>query len=104
MLHVGEVVFRVVFSPDGNVVATGGMRSARLWSAKTGAPLGPSLVQQSWLRDLAFSPDGKTVMTRGRDTVSFWSEIGELRASIENQGFSAGCERPSRIRDSALRR
>jgi WD40 repeat protein len=67
-----DMVNRVVFSPDGTLIATGSMdRTARLWHTATGTPLrtlaGP-------VSHLAFSPDGTVIVTAcgGYKTVRLW--------------------------------
>ena len=40
-------------------------KTARLWDAATGRPLGVPMIHQDWVYTVAFSPDGKTVLTGG---------------------------------------
>ena len=48
-------------------------KTARLWDAATGQPIGPPLTHQGAVRAVAFSPDGKTVAHRERDkTARLW--------------------------------
>ena len=55
----------MAFSPDGKTVLTGSDdKTARLWDASTGQPIGQPLTHQDAVRAVAFSPDGKTVTHR----------------------------------------
>ncbi len=67
----------VAFSPDGKTVITGSQdKTARLWDAATGQPLGQTLTHQGSVRAVAFSPDGKTVITGSWDkTRTFWDAV-----------------------------
>jgi WD40 repeat protein/serine/threonine protein kinase len=71
--HEGPVE-AAVFSPDGKTVLTGGDdRTARLWDADTGQPIGTPLTHRGTVMAVAFSPDGKTILTGGSDkTARLW--------------------------------
>ena len=64
----------MAFSPDGKTVATGSWdKTARLWDAATGKPIGDPMAHQSLRPAVAFSPDGKTVATGSDDrTARLW--------------------------------
>ena len=55
-----DMVSAVAFSPDGKTVLTGSLdKTARLWDANTGQPVGPPLPHQGFVYAVAFSPDGR---------------------------------------------
>ena len=70
-------VLAVAFSPDGRTVLTGSNdKTARLWDAATGLPIGEPLVHQSLVSAVAFSPDGKTIVTGCSDGMArLWDAI-----------------------------
>ncbi len=70
----GEKPYAAVYSRDGRRVATASMaRTARVWDAATGQPLGPPLAHPGVVFTVAFSHDGRTMATGCRDGgVRFW--------------------------------
>ena len=78
LVRLGTLRFRhpsgirsMVFSPDGNVLATCGVGSVSLWNCKSGKEL-PRLPAQH-VNAIAFSPDGKTLVTASdREKIRLW--------------------------------
>jgi WD40 repeat protein len=64
----------VTFSPDGKAILTGGYdKTARLWDAHTGQPMGSVMEHSEWVSSVAFSPNGKTILSGSQDkTARLW--------------------------------
>jgi len=80
-----NIVHRVVFSPDNNLVASGDDWSIQIWRRTDGALLRNIAVGE--VRDLAFSPDGK-LLASGTflNGLQVWNmENGSLAATFGNQ-------------------
>ncbi len=61
----------VAFSPDGRTILTGSFdKTARLWDADTGQPIGTSMVHPGQVTSVAFSPDGRTILTACLDKMA----------------------------------
>jgi WD40 repeat protein/serine/threonine protein kinase len=74
LVHQGAVAW-AEFSPDGSRVITASHdKTARLWDAATGQPLGGPMVHDGPVNSAPFSPDGLRVMTVSADqTARLWS-------------------------------
>jgi eukaryotic-like serine/threonine-protein kinase len=73
-----DEVLAAVFSPDGKTILTGSEdRTAQLWDAVTGRPIGRPLEHGGAVMAVAFSRDGKTILTASEDkTVRLWDAAG----------------------------
>ncbi len=66
LLAHANTVRTIAFAPDGESVATGSDDfTARIWNARTGAPISPPLRQGSRVDLLRFSPDGSVLLSTG---------------------------------------
>ena len=69
------------FSPDGKRIVTASEdKTARLWDAETGKPIGEPLKgHEGAVSSAAFSPDGKRIVTASADkTARLWdAETGK---------------------------
>ena len=71
--HTGGVK-SAAFSPDGKRIVTASSdKTARLWDAETGKPIGELDGHEGWVWRAAFSPDGKRIVTASGDkTARLW--------------------------------
>jgi WD40 repeat protein len=71
-------IWRVNFSPDGGIIATGcsSDHTVRLWNARTGECIHIISAHTDWIWGVVFSPDGKTLASCSSDgTIKFWDVI-----------------------------
>ena len=92
-MHEGEV-HAVAFSPNSQMVLTGSVdKTARLWDAANGQPIGKPLGHRDAVKAVAFSPDSKTILTGSWDKtaqlsdVTFGQPLGRL---VDLQGQMVG--------------
>ncbi|MBP0018096.1 MAG: NACHT domain-containing protein [Cyanobacteria bacterium SBLK] len=69
-----DSIFAVVFSPDGEILATGDSNGEiRLWQVTTGQLITSLQGHSDWIRCLAFSPDGTQLASSSNDTtIKLW--------------------------------
>jgi Tol biopolymer transport system component len=70
-----DAVISAAFSPDGKRIVTASLdRTARVWDAATGQPIGEPLKgHTNWVISAAFSPDGSRIVTASEDkTARVW--------------------------------
>ncbi len=70
-----DSVLRVTFSPDGEMILTGGSsdNKAYVWDTESGQLLHQLEAHTDWIVDVGFSPDGSTGFTISRDrTIILW--------------------------------
>ena len=82
-------MFGVAFSPDGQILATGGCDdTVKLWNAKTLREEATLRGHTGDVQSLAFAPDGKTLATAGSDEkVKFWDVASRReRTTIDAHG------------------
>ncbi|CBH13661.1 hypothetical protein, conserved [Trypanosoma brucei gambiense DAL972] len=74
-----EAVLIVSFSPDGELLATGGGdKEIRLWDVHTLTPTEELKGHTSWVQVLSWSPDGKYLASGSKDgSLIVWSGNGE---------------------------
>ncbi len=74
--HEGPV-YSAAFSPDGALVVTASDdKTAQVWNAATGAPIGKPLQHTETVWSAAFSPDSLLVVTASKDqTAQVWDAV-----------------------------
>jgi len=86
--RVRSAVYSAIFSPDGRRVVTASSdRTARVWEAGTGTPVGAPLQHQNAVNSAAFSPDGRRVVTASSDhTARVWeADTGKPVSALQHQ-------------------
>lgn len=83
-------VSSICFSPDGEVLLTGGYDSViRAWNVATGAEIRSFIGHAGSLSDLTFAPDGQTFVSAGDNTARVWSlDTGNLLRTLTVPGAS----------------
>jgi hypothetical protein len=87
-----DAVFAASFSPDGQVIVTGGEDgTVKLWDASTGTPK-PSLEGHSGpVFSVVFSPDGQRILSAGDDqTARLWNATNGALRVIKGHGSRIG--------------
>ena len=81
----------VRFSPDGDLIATGGLdKTAILWNAKSGTRERTLIGHTAPIWDIAFDTKGSRVLTAGADaTVRVWDVATGLLVTILPRGTSS---------------
>jgi WD40 repeat protein len=83
-------VSSICFSPDGDVLLTGGYDSViRAWNVATGSEIRSFIGHAGSLSDLTFAPDGQTFVSAGDNTARVWSlDTGNLLRTLTVPGAS----------------
>lgn len=70
-----EAVLICCFSPDSQVLATGGGdKEVRIWDVNTLTPLSELKAHQSWVQMLSWSPDGNFLVSGSKDgSIAVWT-------------------------------
>jgi hypothetical protein len=72
----------VAFSPDGQVLAAGGVQSIMLWHVETGTLLRTLTGHSKWVRSLAFSPNGRFLASGSYKEAMLWDVATGSRAYV----------------------
>ncbi len=89
-----EAIRSVVFSPDGQTLASGDYDTInkwtiRLWNAETGEHKQTLQGHTGWVNSVAFSPDGQTLASGSDDkTIRLWDvETGEHKQTLQGHTY-----------------
>ena len=97
--HRGTLVHRnliqaIAFSPDGNMIATGGCENVvKLFSVSTKEEIWQAHYD-NWVRDVSFSPDSTALAVGGRDNIVEVCDLntGEAMFTEEHAGWVVGLQ------------
>lgn len=83
-------VAAICFSPDSEVLLTGGYDSViRAWNVATGAEIRSFIGHAGSISDLTFAPDGQSFVSVGDNTARLWSlSTGDLLRTLTVPGAS----------------
>lgn len=81
---------KIIFSPDGSLIASQNLTAPILFNAQSGEPIGHSLTgHSSYVNDFSFSPDGKLLASVANDrSLILWNL--DIQAWINNACERAG--------------
>ena len=77
----------VNFSPDGKILASGGIDTVTLWSTENGEHLATLQGHQGWVREIAFSADGTELVSGGEDGRIYIHNIADAMLAQEQRGI-----------------
>ena len=70
-------VYSASISPDGlRIVTTSRDKTARLWDAGTGHPIGKPIRHDEAVASASYSPDGRLVVTASGSVARVWDDAG----------------------------
>lgn len=88
-LHDSSEVQAIAFSPDANLILSGGKRDATLWDINSGSRLRTLKGHTDRIWAVTFSPDGRIAVTGSADTtLKAWNiETGECLQTFSGKGW-----------------
>ena len=90
LMH-SESVNSISFSPDGEILASGGYDGILFWDITTGTIKQKFITDPRRERTISFSPDGKTLASAGcpEDEILLWDiTTGTIKQKFTSHGFS----------------